>query len=326
MSSNTIWAWPWWTAMVIINIVNLIVCIIVYILSLRTKDGKDSKYMKWMRNMGLIFTLVALYRSIFVSRYGSQLAWFDSIANSALLIRMFAIAAELSFSGLIAFTMIKFNTYLPATDDKNANKFKVFMTTKSPYILIICIFLAQFFATSAVITKFELLFAIEETLWSIGFLAVLPLSIIQLHRVFLIKDKDAIKRLQMLRISAIIIATWCLIYCSYGLFYHLPEIWIREITRFQTWYPPIKTGTSAIIDAFIIVNESKLYSDWGFSFLFWDSAYFSVCVWISIFLMQAPRPKDNLGKYSKKITWIILISIMLTLIILILLITLPILN
>ncbi|MHA2169427.1 MAG: hypothetical protein ACXAB7_05990 [Candidatus Kariarchaeaceae archaeon] len=28
--SNTAWAWPWWTFMVIINIVNLVICALVY--------------------------------------------------------------------------------------------------------------------------------------------------------------------------------------------------------------------------------------------------------------------------------------------------------
>ena len=153
-----------------------------------------------------------------------------------------------------------------------------------------CIFLAQFFATGGVIAKSRTLFAIEETLWTVGFLAVLPLAIIQLRRVFSIKEAEAVERLRLLRKSTIVIAAWCLFYCSYGLFYHLPlESWASAINQLETGLPAIKTGASAIVDAFFIVNESKAYSDWGFGFLLWHSAYFTVCVWISIFLMQAPR-------------------------------------
>jgi hypothetical protein len=140
------------------------------------------------------------------------------------------------------------------------------------------------------ITKNKTLFAIEETLWTIGFLTVLPLAILQLRRVFAIKDEETAARLKMLRQSTIIIAAWCVFYCSYGLFYHLPlETWAGAINQIETGLPVIKTGASAITDAFMIVNESKEYSDWGFGFLLWHSAYFSVLVWISIFLMQAPR-------------------------------------
>ena len=323
INQNTAWAWPWWSVMVLISIVNLIVCVVAYKRSLIPKDGKDQKYRKLMRNMGVIFTVVAAYRAVFVSQYYPQRAWFDSIANSSLLIRLFAVTAELSFSGLIALSMLRFNTYLPATKDIHANKFKSFMTTKSPYILIICIFLAQFPATIAVINKMELLGAIEETLWLIGFLAILPLAIVQLRRVFSIKDKEKVERLRMLRISAIIIVVWCVIYCSYGLFFHMQEMWVSVINQIETGTPLIQSGPNAIIDAFRIVNESKEYTDWGAGFLIWHSAYFSICVWISIFLMQAPRPQVNSEKSNKKITKLTLVLISLTLIALILLIFLP---
>jgi hypothetical protein len=260
-----------------------------------------------MRIMGVVFTLVAVYRAIFVSRYTAQLAWFDSIANSSLLIRMLAIAAELSFSGLFALAMLRVNSDLPAANGAHTNKFKLFMTTKSPYVLVGCIFLAQFFATSGLITKNQTLFAIEETLWTVGFLAVLPLALIQLRRVYAEKDDEKAARLRMLRQSTIVVAAWCVFYCIYGLFYHLPlETWASAINQIETGVPVIKTGASAITDAFMIVNETKEYSDWGFGFLLWHSAYFTVCVWISIFFMRAPRkighdPEPALGDPQSEI-------------------------
>jgi hypothetical protein len=292
-NAYTDWAWPWWTVMVIINLLNIIVCVLVFKRSLDPKDSVDLVYRKKMRIMGVIFVLVGAYRAVFVSRYLSQMAWFDSIANSSLLIRIFAIAAELSFSGLIALSLLRVNSDLPA-EKSSTNKIRSFFTTKSPYFLIGCIFIAQFFATSGLIMKSNTLFAIEETLWSLGFLAVLPLSIIQLRRVYRIKDNLARKKIKMLRQSSVLIAAWCVIYCSYGLFYHLPlESWPSAFNQLETGLPAIKTGINAIKDAFIIVNESKAYSDWGFGFLFWHSAYFSVCVWIAIFLLRAPRIKSN---------------------------------
>ncbi|MFC1785923.1 hypothetical protein ACFLZA_00985 [Candidatus Neomarinimicrobiota bacterium] len=292
---NTDWAWPWWTIMVTINIVNLIICALVFRKSTLPIGGVESSYRKRMRIMGLIFTVVGAYRAVFVSRYLSQMAWFDSILNSSLLIRIFAIAAELSFSGLIAFALLQVNKDLPAKDNLKSNKIVSFFTKRSPYFLIGCIFIAQFFATSGLIMKSNTLFAIEETLWSLGFLAVLPLAIIQVRRVYSLKDKEVIKSLKMLRQSSVLIVAWCVIYCSYGLFYHLPlESWPSAINQIETGLPAIKTGLSSIVNAFTIVNESKVYSDWGFGFLFWHSAYFSVCVWISIFLMRAPRIKSKM--------------------------------
>jgi hypothetical protein len=155
---------------------------------------------------------------------------------------------------------------------------------------MVCIFLAQFFATGGLISKNKTFFAIEETLWTVGFLSVLPLAILQLRRVFTIKDEGVLAQLNMLRKSTILIAAWCVFYCSYGLFYHLPlESWPGAINQMETGFPVIKTGTRAIADAFLIVYASKEYSDWGFGFLLWHSAYFSICVWIAPLLMQAPR-------------------------------------
>jgi hypothetical protein len=288
--SYTVWAWPWWTTIVIINFVNLVFCAIVYKRSLFSAGVSDTVYLKRMRIMGLIFTLVGAYRAVFVSRYLTQMAWFDSVLNSSLVIRVFAIAAELSFSGLIALGMLKVNADLPSEAENTKNKFTLFMKTKSPYILWSCIFAAQFFATAGVITKSRTSFAIEETLWTVGFLSVLPLAIIQVRRVFSIKDKKTLKQIKIIRRSVILIAAWCVVYCSYGLFYHLPlESWAGAFEQIETGFPAIKTGTGAVFDAFTIVNESKEYSDWGIGFLFWHSAYFTVCVWISIFLMQGPR-------------------------------------
>ncbi len=300
--------------MVAINIVSLVVCIIVFKRSLIPKNGKDSKYRIWMRIMGVTFTLVAAYRVVFVSRYGPQLAWFDTIANSTLLIRSLATVAELSFSGLIALAMLRFNTYIPPKEDVLSNKFKSFYITKSPYILPICIFLANIFATSSVITKFGLLGVIEETLWSIGFISILPLAIIQLRRVFLIKDKEIAARLRTLKISAIIIAAWCVIYVGYGLIFHLPGMWQWVSENIQTGFPPINTGWSAIVNSFMIVNVSKLAIDWSAGFLIWHSAYFSICVWISLFLMQAPRPQEIPKKPNVKLIRITLTLIALTII------------
>lgn len=290
--SETAWAWPWWTVIVAINVLNLVVCAIIFKRSITSKDGDDLGYRKRMRVMGLIFTLVAAYRAVFVSRYLSQMAWFDTLANSSLLIRLLAISAELSFAGLFALAMLRVNKDVPAAN-KHSNSITSFMMTKSPYVLLSCIFLAQFFATSGLITKNVTLFAIEETLWSMGFLSILPLAMVQLRRVFAIQDSEIKPRLVLLKRFAVLNVAWGLIYCSYGLFYHLPlEMWPSAMEQMQTGLPLIKTGMSAISDAFVIVNESKAYGDWGFGFLFWHSAYFTVCVWLSIFLMQAPRIKD----------------------------------
>lgn len=130
---DTAWAIPWYTTMVIVNVVGLVYCAIVYKRSLIPRDGKDLTYRKWMIIMGVIFTLVSAYRAIGVW----SLPYTFRLPNTV---------AEVSFAGLFAYAMLRFNTYLPATDDARANKFKSFIT-KTPYILVGCLVLSQFIDT-----------------------------------------------------------------------------------------------------------------------------------------------------------------------------------
>jgi hypothetical protein len=283
---ETDWAWPWWTVMVAINVINVALCARCFRQSAAAQDGHTA-YLKRMRIMGLIFCLVAMYRSIFVSRYLYQYAWFDTIANSSLLIRTFAWAAELSFAGLIACAMLRFSADLPGNQ---RNRFVSWYEGKAPYMLIACLFAAQFFATAGLITKSRLSFAIEETLWSAGFFSFLPLAMMQFRRAFFRSDVPLTRDQSMLKTFSIVNLSWCVIYCTYGLVYHLPtEYWASAFDQIRTGIPEIKTGISAVVDAFTVVNVTHNYSDWGFGFVLWHSAYFSVCVWLAIFLMRAPR-------------------------------------
>lgn len=284
----TEWSWTWWYAMVAVNFLQVAACVYFYRQSLQAPDAQ-SAYLKWMRVMGLVFTLVACYRAIFVSRYLYQYAWFDTVLNSSLLIRGFAWCAELSFSGLIAFAMLRFNKDLPGPKPP-ANPVAAFFYTRSPYVLIACIFIAQFFATTGLITKSRLAFAIEETLWSAGFFAILPLACIQCRRIFARDRGTASAGLGMLKSFALVNISWCVIYCTYAMVYHLPtEYWVSAFEQIKTGVPEIKSGLSAVVEAFNRVNVTHDYNDWGFGFVLWHSAYFSVCVWISLFLMRAPR-------------------------------------
>jgi hypothetical protein len=283
----TAWAWPWWTAMVLISAVNLTLCVRVVLRTADSVDEPDWNYRKWMRILGVAFVIVGAYRSVFVSRYSTQMAWFDTVANSSLLIRGLALFAEVSFSGQFALALIQANRDLsmaPAAPD--AHRF----ARRAPYVLWGCITLAQVFATTGVITKSELAFAIEETLWSIGFLAVLPLAIRQLRRASAMRGSG---RFDPIRRFAVLNVLWCAVYCTWSICLNLPVAWLAAVRQIRTGIPEIRHGLGAVRDALLVVHESKAWGDWGPGFLVWHSCYFSVCVWLSLFLMSAPRARRD---------------------------------
>ena len=298
MTPDIAWAWPWWSAMVAVNTLNVIVCLTIFRRTTRSTGGftnMTDQYQKRMLLMGLVFTLVGAYRAVFVSRYLYQFAWFDVLANSSLLIRFFAIFAELSFAGLFAYAMLRFSKDIPSKN--RVNPALNFIESKSPYLLFVCIFTAQFFATTATINKNNTLFAIEEVLWTVGFLLTLPLAFIQLQRALSIKGEAEKQRIKMLLTSSKVIVAWGIGYCSYGVFFHLPMDFFSDAANstmaVTSGLPMAQAGLAAVWDAFSIVNETKEFGDWGFGFLFWHSSYFSICVWLAIFLMRAPRAQKK---------------------------------
>jgi hypothetical protein len=300
--TNWTWAWPWWGTLVAINVINVIICIVLFIRSKKDKNPAAANYLLLMRTMGLIFVAVAFYRSIFVSGYMRQLAWFDSVLNSSLLIRGFAIFAELCFAGLIAKGLLRMNEDIPGLIDKK-NKFQTFLQTKTPIILFVCIFIANIFVTAATITKIDLLFALEETFWGIGFVCIIPMLIISLRKLFMYRNTPAWVNTRQVRVMVILITTYCIAYSLLQFGFFLPLVyWPSAIAQLQMPNPDpaFRFGFQAILDALLIVRETKDLDTWGgMGFIIWHTTYFSICVWFVLFLMTGPRML-NIAKATTK--------------------------
>lgn len=215
------WAWTWWGIIVAINVANLIIAAVIFSRSRTSAPAEHARYRKRMRIFGAIFVMVALYRSIFISSCLDQLAWFDSPANSSLLIRTLAILAEISWAALIMLSLLQINKEVPMATGLRSGRFYGFLTTKTPYL---------FFA----------------------FLSILPLVIIQLRRVQALTDRQSINELRLFRIFTVMMTVFCVGYSGYSLFYHLPiEYWPNAIAqlRMETPIPAIRTGMHAVRDA-----------------------------------------------------------------------------
>lgn len=116
-NSVTEWTWagPWWTILVAFAVVNVVLAVLFFSRSRRAGDDETGRYVKLMGLLGLIYVLVGAYRTVFVSSYLEQLAWFDTFLNSSLLIRFFAFFAEVSFAAIITLALRRTNREVPAT-------------------------------------------------------------------------------------------------------------------------------------------------------------------------------------------------------------------
>ncbi len=285
------WASEWWFSVVIISLINISIGIYIFVKTHKSNTGSKMNYRYIVAVNGILFLSVALYRSIFVSRYLTQLAWFDTLLNSSLLIRSLACTAEISFALLIMNGLLQFNKEIPIPDSHKENKFLNFLETKAPMLLPILIIIAQPLAYGGLIFKFRILFAIEETLWGIGFLLITPLILMQFKRVYSIKENK--EQYILYKMMVTILAAFSVGYVVYSLFYHLPiEYWPAAINQVTTANPDVAITFSfqAFVDSLLIVNPTRDYEAWGgIGFVIWHTGYFTICGWIVLILMAAPR-------------------------------------
>ena len=165
------------------------------------------------------------------------------------------------------------------------------MLIKHHIYFFVFIAIAQIFAYGGAITKIDLLFAIEETLWGLAFLAILPLSIIQFRRSRSNKDYTQTE-LKSYKVFTTIIMVFTVGYCCYSLLYHLPiEYFPAAINQLQTGNPDpaFQFGFQAVKNALLVVNVSRDYMTWGgIGFVIWHSGYFTLCGWMVLNFMQGP--------------------------------------
>ena len=92
----------------------------------------------------------------------------------------------------------------------------------------------RFSSYSALITKIDLLFAIEETLWGLGFLSIVPMLIMSISRLFSDQSPGSQSDLRQFKILVIILGVFSIGYSFYSVFYHLPiEIWPNAIAQLR---------------------------------------------------------------------------------------------
>ena len=270
----------WWSVMVVIGAINF--CL-VWTIFIRTRR-QDSQYtpehrrfVRWAQMLGVIFVSVAFYRTIFVSSYPSRLAWFDTMLNSPFVIRSLALFAELSFITLIALIFL----HMPQLDG-GANKRSGFHAylSKAPIIAVVCIFAAQFSSFGGLITQYNFLFAIEETLWALAFISLTPLVIARLRQ-----NSHSTAVNNKYRIFLIVMAVWCAGYLAFQCFYALPFM----------YYAHLADGLHSIVfaealrQAIFDFTATQNYSTWGgLGFFIWQSGYFSICSWMVLYFMTVP--------------------------------------
>jgi hypothetical protein len=286
--SSSSWDLTWWGTMVVIGFINFTIAVFIFfkLLKWKQQEPRNSKYFLSLRVLGAIFVSVALYRTIFVSSYPNRLAWFNTILNSPFVIRCLALFAELSFMGVIVIILLRLCKETEISIDRKNNRLIHSMLEKSPYFAFGCILLAQFFAFAGLITEYLAPFAIEETLWALAFLSIVPLVISGL------KQKSLEKSYKQF---LVILAIWCGGYLAFQCFYALPFSYYANLAQDIGKVIP----SDALQQSISGFTSTRDFDKWGgLGFFIWHSGYFSLCTWMVLFFMTAPR-KCNHAENSR---------------------------
>lgn len=279
-------SWPsfWWHgALACCAVLN--VCFYSHVAASVVPDADPATrvYQTRLRRLGLPFVLVCGFRSFFPEIYLSRTVWFDSPLNSILLHRGLATVAELCWIGQIALAMSWCGSALPAPTSKvAAATLKV-----APRGLFCAICCAEAFSCTGTITTDSFWFLCEESSWVVSFtLFALPCAVLL---VGLCPSDDAAVSWRHVRTFSRILLVACCVYVPWGWLSDIPSNyarWRQEVKDHKVYYGFL----DGLVDAATERNVSHGYHCcWG-PRLLWMSAYFSLGVWSSIELLNAPRP------------------------------------
>lgn len=278
----------WWLIMVSLNVVSVITyaCLLVKSIKSDKIEPENKKYKTILRVCGMIFVCVSMYRSIFVSSYSNRLTWFDSMFNSPLIIRFFATFAEISFAFLAMVPIIHINKEMPARCSFARSKVGSFLVYKLPYATFVCLFIAQFCAYSGLFTQHLTFFAVEETLWALGFLALLPATLTQCINVF--KNHKNDRTYRYIKVFLVILSIYTIGYLIYQFVFSLPFTYYSKIAAdLAKNHFTFSQGAKLALYEFTAVRD---FDTWGgIGFFIWHSGYFSLCTWMNILFAMGPR-------------------------------------
>src|SRR5262249_34864955 len=149
---------------------------------------------------------------------------------------------------------------------ENRRPFRRFLQTKTPIVLFTCILIANVFATAATITKVDLLFALEETCWGIGFVSIVPMLILSLRVLRADRGTQRWIEARHLRRAVYLITVFAIGYAIFEIGFNLPVVyWPEAIAqlRMATPEPAFRFGAMAVRDAFLVVHKTRSLEAWG---------------------------------------------------------------
>ncbi len=266
----TLWVtvMAWWTGLCLVACFNLCLLFFSY-QKLKKKlpamGAELAKLRKGQFGFATLYTLGCGFRSILPRGDIRRIVLVDSWISSVVIGRSVATIAELSFVAQWSLMLHEAGIY---TKNKVIQRL-----AKLPVPIII---VAEIFSWYACITTNYIGTAIEESLWAVA--AAITVYGCYLARPYYEKAQRTFLNVGMLL----------------GIGYIIYMIFVDIATYITNWMAAEAAGKTylsiaeGLKEVCFTWHLTHVYSDWEYEMI-WMSLYFSVAVWISIYLMNAPR-------------------------------------
>ena len=272
-SSNAVMTW--WTCLTAIAIFNI--CLLIFSRWLLHKKLPDfslvlKRIRNWQFRLSAVYVLGCGFRSVVPREDVDRTVLLDSWISSIAIGRSVATIAELCFVAQWAWLLYEIG--------KHTGNKTILTLSK---LLVPIIFVAEIFSWYACITTNYLGTAIEESLWALAASLLVIGLVLALPHYFG-------KQLTFLKMAIVA-----------GVGYVVYMVTVDVPTYVLNWmagetsgkeYSTIKQGLWEVVNLRI---HSHAYEDWKYAMI-WMTLYFSVAVWMSLYMINSPRMDENLNQ------------------------------
>ena len=264
--------WLWWGGLCCITVFNLFLLSMAYRMlqqQLPSMGEALANWRTWQFRLASIYTIGCGFRAVLPRGDLRRIVLFDSWISSIAIGRTVATIAELSFVAQWCFLLHEAG--------KNTGHKIILAIAKWPFILI---FIAECFSWYACTSTNYLGTAIEESLWAIA--ASLTVYGFYLARPYYKAEQRTFLKQGMLAGIGYVVYMLCVDIPAYI------SNWQAAEAAGKTY----KTVIQGVVEVCTMWRSTQIYSDWEYEMI-WMSLYFSVAVWGSIYLVNAPRLDKN---------------------------------
>jgi len=279
--------WPWYLTMVAITVFNAV----WYLRTLRKLSG-SSVYNRSMRIFGGFFVLGCGFRAVLPRIDVERVCFFPGVLSSTIIGRSFATVAELSFMWQMCYFL-----YTVASDLQRCNP----VSKLFPIVRLMCVVIAavnpvaQTFCWLGITTTYQKWHVYEQSIWTCSVALLCASSVVFVRQHF--PPSASASHVRRLLILFCLGAPFFLIFMIFNDIPMYYNRWLQNEHDGVTYY----NVTQGLADATACKVITRRFVDWKED-MPWITGYFSVCVWISIVLSQAPRVYGEPTSTSSKKT------------------------